>query len=632
MPTLAALLLLWANPAQTPFTAPEQGFFRVREDFLSSAALQKELLAVSLEVPELGTLSVDLRRLPAPRTASLWIDGQPAGEFAQFLDPRDSLWQGNIAGEPGSQVFLALSVHGSRGWIRSGEQTMHLLATSALAEPGLQGRSRWMSEVEARGLGGSGGVSERCQALQPPGGSAGSLAPAPNPGGSGGPTAYGAHEQQYQCDLVLETDFSFYSLFGSVPAATSYVNALLGAISATYEAEVGCRLDLAQLGIYTSEAADPFEAFSAGGLLEEMRQRWIAGLNQVGDLGQVLSAAPDGGVAYLNVLCNNDYGVGANCSIGGNLPLPVVQGPLNWDYFVCAHELGHNFSTPHTHDYCPPIDQCAPNGYFGGCQTAAVCQPGTIMSYCHLCDGGVGNIAPAFGPQVAQTMRNAVVSSCLDPIVPLPQPPLIASANPSTLTAVVIDGPAQVTLTGTGFTGTTSVSVDGVPLLNLPPQYNVVSDTQITLMFPIVSQLGPHTITVTDPQGSASTSVVVTYNFTPTLEMLLSNPGYLIQFMGLDIYVGGSFGDTVFLAGSTSLAPSSLPGLAEFGIGNALIELYYFGSQQVSVNSGYAYFKIPLSGNLPTGLPVHVQAGLLRFFSPSLPLQMTNVQSGTILF
>jgi hypothetical protein len=626
----AAFLLLPVVQVQTPFTEPQEGFFRVREEFLGQAALAGSLDGLRLEVPELGALELDLKRLPAPRTGSLWIDGIEAGNFAEHLDPRDSLWRGSVVGHPGSQAFLALSAQGSRGWIQLGQQTVHLLATSALAEPEFRGSSRWMSESEARAMGGSAGVSQRCQTLLPPGGSQGSLTPVPTPGSGSGPTAFA--QQMFQCDLVLETDVSFYNLFGSVPAATSYINALVGAISDTYESEVGCRLDLAQIGIYTTEAADPFETFSAGGLLEEMRQRWIAGLNQVGDIGHVLSAAPDGGVAYLNVLCNDDYGVGSNCSIGGNLPLPVVQGPFNWDYYVCAHEMGHNFSTPHTHDYCPPIDQCAPNGYFGSCQTQAVCQQGTIMSYCHLCDGGVGNIAPTFGFQVAQTMRSAVVSSCLDPVVPLPQPPVINAVSPSSLTAVVVDGPALVTLTGTGFTGTTSVSVDGVPLMDFPPQYNVVSDTQITLQFPVVSQVGLHTILVTDPQGSSSTQILVTFNVAPTLELQLSNPNYILQALGLDIYVGGSFGDTVFLAGSTSLTPSSLPGLAEFGIGNGLTQLYYFGSQQISASSGYAYFDLPLSGNLPTGLPVHVQAGLVRFFNPSLPLLMTNVQSGTILF
>jgi hypothetical protein len=57
----------------------------------------------------------------------------------------------------------------------------------------------------------------------------------------------------------------------------------------------------------------------------------------------------------------------------------------NWDIFVVAHEMGHNFGAPHTHSMYPRIDNCA-----GG--DCSVTPNGTIMSYCHQCSGGMSNI------------------------------------------------------------------------------------------------------------------------------------------------------------------------------------------------------------------------------------------------
>jgi hypothetical protein len=69
--------------------------------------------------------------------------------------------------------------------------------------------------------------------------------------------------------------------------------------------------------------------------------------------------------------------------------------PANlWDLMAIAHELGHNFGTPHTHCFSPPIDQCY--GGEGGCYSGPSVNPGplggTIMSYCHLLVGGYGNV------------------------------------------------------------------------------------------------------------------------------------------------------------------------------------------------------------------------------------------------
>ncbi|HEV7671987.1 MAG TPA: M12 family metallo-peptidase [Thermoanaerobaculia bacterium] len=88
-----------------------------------------------------------------------------------------------------------------------------------------------------------------------------------------------------------------------------------------------------------------------------------------------------------------------------------IQHPgIVWDLYVVTHEIGHNFNTHHTHCYVnspdtsfpDPVDKCngaevAP-GY--ECWSGATSVPaggGSIMSYCHLQPGGVGNVNLSFG-------------------------------------------------------------------------------------------------------------------------------------------------------------------------------------------------------------------------------------------
>jgi hypothetical protein len=121
-------------------------------------------------------------------------------------------------------------------------------------------------------------------------------------------------------------------------------------------------------------------------------------------------------------LCDQIYGFGVSGNVDGQVAFPVAQGPLNWDFMVFAHEVGHNFGAPHTHDYCPPLDECAPPGYFGSCQTQEDCiTDGTVMSYCHLCPGGLSNITTYFHPQNVADMRGYAESvGCVDPYVRRP--------------------------------------------------------------------------------------------------------------------------------------------------------------------------------------------------------------------
>jgi hypothetical protein len=223
-----------------------------------------------------------------------------------------------------------------------------------------------------------------------------------------------------ECKVAVEGDYQLFDRFDDVNAELAYVVALLGAVSSRYEGQLGVVLTYPYLNLWTVPG-DPWSAPDNGGtsfdVLYEFRAAWAGNIPGGASLAHFLSGAPlGGGVAYLDVLCDSSYGFGVsgNLTEDGLTPFPVVQGPLNWDFFVVAHELGHNFSAIHTHEECPPLDQCAPPAYFGPCQSARVCtSQGTIMSYCHLCIGGLSNITTYFHAAQVAGMRAAAEGSCI---------------------------------------------------------------------------------------------------------------------------------------------------------------------------------------------------------------------------
>jgi hypothetical protein len=210
--------------------------------------------------------------------------------------------------------------------------------------------------------------------------------------------------------------------------------------------------------------------------------------------------------------------------------------------------------------------------------------------------------------------------------------PNITAANPAILPAVTIDGPPTVTLTGTGFTGVNAVAINGVPLLDFPPQYNVVDDTTITLQFPVQPTLGNKIISVTDADGTDTITVAVVLNSGPALDLVGSDPSFILTASGAQVNVASAVNDSVILVGSWSPLPSLFPGIVSLDIGNNFTEIVQFPTQVVGLLSGYTSYNIPLSSNLPTGFKIYVQAVILPAVNPTFPLPVTNFQVGTILF
>ncbi len=364
-----------------------------------------------------GGLSVTLelqRVTVAVEGAALVVDGRPV---AGALDAGISLWSGRVAGDPASAAYLAFSAQGSRGWVRTNGRLVHLLAQPDPQLGWAAPRQQWSTEESLLALGARPDVPCKAMDVVSPRTPQLPRAASAGPGDGGGPLSL------LECRMVVESDHEFYQVFNDLGAATAYALALLGAVSDRYREQVGVIITVPYLALYTTPA-DPWFWSSNGGncidVLYEFQAAWAPGFGgsppEQGDVYHMLSGADLGcGVAWLPGLCDPDYGFAVSGNLSGATPFPATAGPLNWDFIVVAHETGHNFDAIHTHSYCPPLDQCAPSGYFGPCQSQQVCTTsGTVMSYCHICDAGMTNMTTYFHTQSVADMR-AMAEACLAP-------------------------------------------------------------------------------------------------------------------------------------------------------------------------------------------------------------------------
>lgn len=210
--------------------------------------------------------------------------------------------------------------------------------------------------------------------------------------------------------IAIETDWEFAQRLydGDADAASAYAITLTAGVSEIYRDDINTRLSISFLRTWGDDT-DPYDPNSAADMLDQFRDHWNSQMTSVDrTIAHILTGRtnlPYGGVAYVSVLCNQNYGYGVSGYIEGFFPYPLqdnVGG--NWDLVVMAHELGHNHGTLHTHDgYNPPIDNCG-NGDCTGAEN------GTIMSYCHTCSGGIANIELGFHPLVQDVMLNYMTS------------------------------------------------------------------------------------------------------------------------------------------------------------------------------------------------------------------------------
>lgn len=289
---------------------------------------------------------------------------------------------------------------------------------------------------------------------------------------------------QRRADIIVETDYELFQLLGSSSAVHSYITDLFGYVSSQYENEVGARLNVTQVNVYTSSAADPWTStIDNSTLLNELRTYWNASarVNQPRHHVHLLSGRnTGGGVAYVNTLGSsqkqNAYGVSGNIAGSFSPSNPQVV----WDAVVVAHEIGHAFGSDHTHNYDNPylgsteggaIDCCyaedsgqcvaqlggtfrwgvlpGTNSTTGG---SAGVGAGTIMSYCHvLSPGGMSNLSFNFGTNHTRGVNPWRVANVLQsstetylPLDATPQNYALSVTNQGTGIGTVTSSPSGI--------------------------------------------------------------------------------------------------------------------------------------------------------------------------------------------
>jgi Metallo-peptidase family M12/IPT/TIG domain len=324
--------------------------------------------------------------------------------------------------------------------------------------------------------------------------------------------------------VAIDTDNELMGtkFVNNTTSATNYIANLFNQMNLIYERDVQLHLLQGYTILRLSSVADPYTINVSGNAdpteLNEFSSYWSA---HYGGVRRVVTALLSGkqpsnssasGIAWLGGLCST--GVGYSLSKVFKFATDTSAN----DVFITAHEIGHNFSSPHTHCYADPKpDTCyrLESGCFSGttsCPASAtyngVTTTGTLMSYCHVpaSSGGVDGCAAGlvFHPlTLSRYFTNAITaaSSCIFNGSAVPTGPSVSGIVPPTGST---GGGTSVTINGSGFvSGVTAALIDLAGSVSLT-SIAFVNSGQLTAAAP-AHAAGIMDVVVFNPDNSTGT-------------------------------------------------------------------------------------------------------------------------------
>lgn len=291
----------------------------------------------------------------------------------------------------------------------------------------------------------------------------------------------GGMEECKKVRMYLECDHQMFLDNGqSVDQVFSWVTSMFQVVATLYFRE-GIQLQVSEVFIHT--LPDQYPTSSSFDALDAFGDSLAIRPPQNSDLAHLLSTQNNslGGVAYLDVLCDDFSNYAYSNIYNGFAPLPLYS----WTVNVVAHELGHNFGSPHTQSCSWPLpggslgmlDSCyTPEG---GCYSGPVVPiMGTIMSYCHLAMGV--DLSKGFGPLPGALIRTRFSeATCLQgnvvlPILTISKPDTLCEGSSTTLSVTDVAGAGYYWTGPNGFNSTEREPVVTLNNTNQTGVYQVV--------------------------------------------------------------------------------------------------------------------------------------------------------------
>lgn len=400
----AALLLSLATLCGTATAQVES--HRLQGNQIDIQAVDEVLVGEHVRIENfdtpLGKLDLELDRVEI-LTQGARLELGTADGIVDLPVPDVVVLRGIVAGDADSIAYIAMSPYGTNGFVRKDGELVSISTGPFAQGKDLQAALR-TAEMDQL-IDANGGPPSACgytdgdERLAPMG------LPQVKAVGPGETGARGGGGTTCRIATVaIETDYEYTDrLFGGdTNAAAAYTISLMGALSEIYERDFNVRLAIPFLRLWEADV-DPYENFDGpmtdqDDPLAQVLAHWNSNMSDVDrTVTHFLTGRQDtpyGGIAYVGVLCFNQFGYGVSAYLDGFFPYPLIDfSHANWDVVVSAHEIGHNFGTGHTHAYTPTIDDCGN----GDCSDPF---GGTIMSYCHTCPGGLSNMQLQFHPRV----------------------------------------------------------------------------------------------------------------------------------------------------------------------------------------------------------------------------------------
>lgn len=220
---------------------------------------------------------------------------------------------------------------------------------------------------------------------------------------------------EYCVTEYIEVNYDIVEYFGGIDEAEVFIEY---ALEQKAKAFLYHDINMSFIVNYWDEPS-PYTEENVGRKLTQFTQYLADNGGHPGDMAHLLTFEGSGGVAYLDVICNNRFGAAVSSINPQVAPYPQES----WTTTVQAHETGHMLGCAHTHaciytiDGEPnrAIDGCSPFGMEGNCDNPGLPDEGTIMSYCHL-QGSVGiSYSTGFHPIHVGIMKNTIANApCAD--------------------------------------------------------------------------------------------------------------------------------------------------------------------------------------------------------------------------